>query len=182
MEPTTLHGYIWRQNILLFPGKPKIIKRHTRTGQRAIAGVHKYIFTWPAWQDRNETAHNWHSVLSPLIPKTALARLVCWSNFVAVYVTHSSRLQYMSSYMADFGFNEKMLRTFKCQGGLVVDEMKLSEHLSVSTAGKARYRKEMWLIASEAQRSSCTGKFVLIHLLSTRGRWSIVAMRATGNA
>lgn len=52
----------------------------------------------------------------------------------------------MPSYMGSFGFSERMLDTpkkktsgmdpFRCHGGLIIDEMKLSEHLSVDTAGK----------------------------------------------
>lgn len=53
----------------------------------------------------------------------------------------------MSSYRGSFGFNAKIQRIlkkktsimepFKCHGGLVIDEMKLSENLSVETAEKA---------------------------------------------
>lgn len=65
---------------------------------------------------------------------------------VLVLPGRSTIRKYMSNYKGSFGFNDQMLRTlkkktsvmkpFKCHGGLVIDEMKLSEHLSVDTAGK----------------------------------------------
>lgn len=65
---------------------------------------------------------------------------------ILVLPGRSTIRKYMSNYKGSFGFNDQMLRTlkkktcamkpFKCHGGLVIDEMKLSEHLSVDTAGK----------------------------------------------
>ncbi|KAH6929222.1 hypothetical protein HPB50_025016 [Hyalomma asiaticum] len=65
---------------------------------------------------------------------------------ILVLPSRTTIRKYLSNYMGSFGFNENMLQTlrkktsamdtFKCQGGLIVDEMSLSEHLSVDTAGK----------------------------------------------
>ncbi|XP_075730966.1 transposable element P transposase isoform X2 [Rhipicephalus microplus] len=90
--------------------------------------------------------------------------------------------KYISSYMANFGFNENMLQTlkkktatmdrFKCQGDIVIDEMKLSEHLSVNTAGKVNGFVDLGTYTPEEQKQLPCDHGLVVMFVPLIGSWS----------
>lgn len=92
--------------------------------------------------------------------------------------------KYMSSYMGSFGFNERMLDTlkkktagmdpFRCHGGLIIDEMKLSEHLSVDTAGKVAGFVDIGPYTPQEQKHVLADHGLVVMFVPLVGNWTQV--------
>lgn len=90
--------------------------------------------------------------------------------------------KYIASYMANFGFNENMLQTlkektstmdpFKCQGGIVIDEMKLSEHLSVDTAGRVSGFVDLGAYTPKEEKQLPCDHGLVVMFVPLTGSWS----------
>ncbi|XP_042146902.1 uncharacterized protein LOC115318424 [Ixodes scapularis] len=65
---------------------------------------------------------------------------------ILVLPSNTTLKKYTSTYKSDFGFSKKILqtlkektstmKTFRCHGGILIDEIKLSEHLCIVKSGK----------------------------------------------
>lgn len=100
---------------------------------------------------------------------------------VLVLPGRSTIRKYTSNYMAAFGFNEKILESlkktsvmdpFKCHGGLVFDELKLSEHLSIKTAGKVNGFVDLGPYTPPEQKHLPCNRGLVVMFVPLVGSWS----------
>ncbi|KAH9381980.1 hypothetical protein HPB48_000974 [Haemaphysalis longicornis] len=92
--------------------------------------------------------------------------------------------KYMSSYMGSFGFHMRMLDTlkkktaemdpFRCHGVLIIDEMKLTEHLPVDTAGKVAGFVDIGPSTPQEQKNVVADHGLVVMLVPLVGNWTQV--------
>ncbi|KAH6947323.1 hypothetical protein HPB50_018381 [Hyalomma asiaticum] len=101
---------------------------------------------------------------------------------ILVLPSRTTIRKYLSSYMGSFGFHESMLQTlrkktsvmdtFKCQGGLIVDEMSLSVHLSVDTSGKITGFVDLGLYTPKDQACLLSNHGLVVMFVPLVGNWT----------
>lgn len=83
-------------------------------------------------------------------------------NNILVVPSRTCIMKYLKTYQSGFGFNPKTfeaiavktknMEKFNCHGGLVFDEIKLSEHLHVKSSGKIEGFVDLGKFTEESQR------------------------------
>ncbi|KAH9380738.1 hypothetical protein HPB48_008880 [Haemaphysalis longicornis] len=100
--------------------------------------------------------------------------------------------KYLKSYKAGFGFTMKVfdvlrrktssMDEFKLHGGLLVDEMKLSEHLSVNNGGHIEGFVDLGPFTSEEDKHTICDHGMAILFVPFVGKWTqVLAAFATKN-
>lgn len=101
--------------------------------------------------------------------------------------------KYLSCYKAGFGFNTKVfdvlkqatstMDEFHLHGGLIVDEMKLSEHLSVSSAGHIDGFVDLGPFTSDEDKHNVSDHGMVIMFVPFVGKWTqvLAAFATKGN-
>lgn len=90
--------------------------------------------------------------------------------------------KYMSNYMGLFGFNEKLFEmlkektsvmdSFKCHGGLGIEEVKLSEHLSSDTAGKVAGFVDLRPYTPKEEKHVLSNHGLVVMFVPLTGSWT----------
>ncbi|XP_040063511.2 uncharacterized protein LOC120837930 [Ixodes scapularis] len=105
----------------------------------------------------------------------------------------STLKRYLRIYKSGYGFNHKVLKqlkqktrhisSFKRRGGLLVDEIKLSEHLTVTPSGHIEGFVDMGPTMTEGQNVVCDHGMIIMFVPFT-GKWTqiIGAFATNGNA
>lgn len=105
----------------------------------------------------------------------------------------STLKRYLRIYKSGYGFNHKVLKqlkqktrhisSFKRRGGLLVDEIKLSEHLTVTPSGHIEGFVDMGSSMTEGQNVVCDHGMIIMFVPFT-GKWTqiIGAFATNGNA
>lgn len=101
--------------------------------------------------------------------------------------------KYLKSYTTGFGFNTKVfdvlnektssMDEFRQHGGLIVDEMKLSEHLSVTTAGQIKGFVNLGSFTSEEDKHTVCDHGMVVIFVPFIGKWTqvLAAFATKGN-
>lgn len=95
----------------------------------------------------------------------------------------STLKRYLRLFKSGFGFNEKVLRklkektthisSFRRRGGLLVDEIKLSEHLTVTSTGHIEGFVDMGPFTTDGQNVPCDHGMIVMFVPLT-GKWNQV--------
>ncbi|KAH7937453.1 hypothetical protein HPB49_012513 [Dermacentor silvarum] len=95
--------------------------------------------------------------------------------------------KYLKSYKTGFGFRAKVIDVlskkttamdlFQRHGGLIVGEMKLSEHLSVTTAGHIEGFVDLGTFTSEGDKHTVCDHGMVIMFVPFVGKWTHVTLR-----
>ncbi|KAH6933270.1 hypothetical protein HPB50_013924 [Hyalomma asiaticum] len=98
--------------------------------------------------------------------------------------SESTLRKYTAQYRRSYGFNEKVLGAlkkkvgqmdqFKRRGGIVIDEMKLSEHLSVTTGAKIEGFVDLGPYTPEEQKTLPCNHGLVVMFVPLVGKWTQV--------
>ncbi|XP_077496128.1 uncharacterized protein LOC144107018 [Amblyomma americanum] len=134
-------------------------------------------------------------VLECLIMKMKSARLYehLRKEKILVLPSKSTLRKYLQLYRTGFGFSEKIFEViskttstmdnFSRHGGLIVDEMKLSEHLSVTTAGHVDGFVDLGAFSSSEDKHAVCDHGMVIIFVPFVGKWTQIlgAFATRGN-
>ncbi|KAH7977836.1 hypothetical protein HPB49_003713 [Dermacentor silvarum] len=107
--------------------------------------------------------------------------------------SRSTLKRYLASYRSTFGFNSKVLRQLKAKtvgidpfrrhGGIIIDELKLSEHLSVKQNGVIEGFVDLGQFSTPAQRHTVSDHGMVVLFVPFVGKWSqiIGSFATSGN-
>ncbi|XP_064461742.1 uncharacterized protein LOC135371698 [Ornithodoros turicata] len=106
--------------------------------------------------------------------------------------SESTLNRYLRRYKTCFGFNEEIMRALKtktrnmgefhCHGGILVDEMKLSEHFQVKSSGKIDGFVDLGPFTPEAERRLPCNHGMVIMFAPFVGKWTqILGVFATNS-
>ncbi|KAH6920170.1 hypothetical protein HPB50_028842 [Hyalomma asiaticum] len=141
----------------------------------------------------NVFSKNW--ILECILMKMKSARLyehIRKHNIISL-PSKSTLKRYLRLYKSGYGFSHKVLSqlkkktrhisSFQRRGGLLVDEIKLSEHLNVTSSGRIEGFVDMGPFSGEGQNVPCDHGMVIMFVPFT-GKWTqiIGAFATSGNA
>ncbi|KAG0431514.1 hypothetical protein HPB47_021709 [Ixodes persulcatus] len=127
-------------------------------------------------------------ILECIIMKMKSARLYdhVRDNEILALPSKSTLKRYMAVYRTAFGFSKKVLEklkrktqdmnSFKKHGGLLVDELKLSEHLCVKQSGQIEGFVDLGDYTSAEEKSVQSDHGMVIMFVPFVGKWSQVTM------
>ncbi|XP_037572457.2 uncharacterized protein LOC119454742 isoform X2 [Dermacentor silvarum] len=114
-------------------------------------------------------------------------------NQIMCLPSRSTLKRYLASYRSTFGFNSKVLRQLKAKtvgidpfrrhGGIIIDELKLSEHLSVKQNGVIEGFVDLGQFSTPAQRHTVSDHGMVVLFVPFVGKWSqiIGSFATSGN-
>lgn len=105
-------------------------------------------------------------------------------NKILALPSKSTLKRYVSIYRTLFGFNEKILKKLKVKtaeldiskrhGGLLIDELKLSENLSVRSTGAIEGFVDLGPFTTQNEKSTPSDHGMVVLFVPFQGKWSQV--------
>ncbi|XP_040073275.1 uncharacterized protein LOC120845796 [Ixodes scapularis] len=102
-------------------------------------------------------------------------------NKIMILPSRTSLRRYLKSYRSGFGLSEKLfaavaektrsMNSFQCHGGLLIDEMKLSEHLRLASDGNIEGFVDLGKLTPESQKTLGCDHGLVIMFQPFTGKW-----------